>query len=60
MDRSPAHEGRTLPHPEESLFDQGLAFDLGTLMDRRRALKLMGAVTAGSRAASRSRWRSRC
>jgi protocatechuate 3,4-dioxygenase beta subunit len=27
--------------PDEPIFDQGLAFDLDTLLDRRRALKLM-------------------
>src|SRR5947209_4143605 len=35
-------EGRSLANPAESLFDQGLAFDFETLMDRRRVLKLIG------------------
>ena len=35
-------EGRPLANPSESLFDQGLAFDFETLMDRRRVLKLIG------------------
>jgi protocatechuate 3,4-dioxygenase beta subunit len=47
MDHPPTYQGRPLPHPDESVFDQGLAFDLATLIDRRRALKLMGAVTVG-------------
>jgi protocatechuate 3,4-dioxygenase beta subunit len=36
------YEGRPLANPDEHLFDQGLAFDLETLIDRRRMLKLMG------------------
>ena len=35
-------EGRPLANPNESLFDQGLAFDFETLMDRRHVLKLIG------------------
>jgi protocatechuate 3,4-dioxygenase beta subunit len=35
-------EPRTLHYPDEPIFDQGLAFDLETLMDRRRAMKLLG------------------
>jgi hypothetical protein len=38
----PMYEGRPLPRPGEEIFDQGLAFDLGTLLDRRRMLKLIG------------------
>ena len=35
--------GRTLTNPNEEIFDQGLAFDLETLMiDRRQAMKLLG------------------
>ena len=37
--------GRELAYPDEPIFDQGLAFDLTTLMDRRRVIKLLG--TAG-------------
>ena len=33
---------RPLPHPDEPIFDQGLAFDLETLLDRRRMLTLLG------------------
>ena len=38
----PLYEGRPLANPDEDIFDQGLAFDLETLIDRRRMLKLMG------------------
>jgi protocatechuate 3,4-dioxygenase beta subunit len=42
-------EGRLLPHPEEPVFDQGLAFDIETLLSRRQVLRAMGfgAVGAG-------------
>ena len=36
------YEGRPLADPDEDIFDQGLAFDLETLIDRRRMLKLIG------------------
>ncbi|MEV8158342.1 3,4-dioxygenase subunit beta [Kocuria salsicia] len=39
----PTFEGRPLDRPEEDVEDQGLAFDLGTLIDRRRALGIFGA-----------------
>ena len=35
-------EGRPLPDPTEPAWDQGLAFDVETLLDRRQALKLFG------------------
>ena len=35
-------EGRPLANPNEDIFDQGLAFDLETMLDRRRLLKLVG------------------
>jgi protocatechuate 3,4-dioxygenase beta subunit len=40
---------RELHDPNESIFDQGLAFDLTTLMDRRQVIKLIGSagVAAG-------------
>src|SRR5437773_6684108 len=41
-------EGRPLANPHESLFDQGLAFDFETLMDRRRVLKLIGYSGLGA------------
>jgi len=36
-------EGRPLHHPEEDVEDQGLAFDVGTLVSRRGALGMLGA-----------------
>jgi protocatechuate 3,4-dioxygenase beta subunit len=43
------YEGRVLPRPEEELVDQGLGFDVGTLLSRRRLLGLfgIGAATVG-------------
>ncbi|MEU3658208.1 intradiol ring-cleavage dioxygenase [Streptomyces sp. NPDC032940] len=41
---APAYQGRLLPNPEEEVVDQGLAFDLGTLCSRRRALSVLGGV----------------
>jgi protocatechuate 3,4-dioxygenase beta subunit len=38
----PMYQGRPLANPDEDIFDQGLAFDLETHLDRRRMLKLMG------------------
>ena len=45
----PTFEGRLLPHPDEPVFDQGLAFDVETLLSRRQVLRAMGygAVGAG-------------
>ncbi len=40
--RAPSFEGRPLANPAEDIYDQGLAFDVETLLDRRRMLKLMG------------------
>ena len=40
--RPATYEGRPLANPDEDIFDQGLAFDLETLLDRRRLLQLMG------------------
>ncbi len=37
-----------LPRPDEELVDQGLAFDLGTLLERRRALQVLGLGLAGA------------
>jgi hypothetical protein len=48
MDRPPSWQGRPLPDPDEPVFDQGLAFDVQTIMDRRRALKLIGVATVGA------------
>jgi protocatechuate 3,4-dioxygenase beta subunit len=38
----PTYRGRPLPRPDEDIFDQGLAFDLETMLDRRQLLKLIG------------------
>jgi protocatechuate 3,4-dioxygenase beta subunit len=35
-------------HPHDDLHDRGLAFDLATLMERRRVLGLLGATGAGA------------
>lgn len=40
--RTACFEGRPLAKPEEEVFDQGLAFDLETMLDRRKLLKLAG------------------
>ena len=55
MDRAPheaptgTYEGRPLPRPHDEVVDQGLAFDLGTLLSRRRMLGFLGlgAATVG-------------
>jgi len=49
QDPTPTYEGRPLPRPEEELVDQGLAFDVGTLLSRRRLLGVLGlgAATVG-------------
>jgi protocatechuate 3,4-dioxygenase beta subunit len=46
---APAFEGRPLPRPDDELVDQGLAFDVGTLLSRRTVLRFLGigAATAG-------------
>jgi protocatechuate 3,4-dioxygenase beta subunit len=46
---APTYEGRALPRPEEEVVDQGLGFDIGTLLNRRRMLRVLGigAATAG-------------
>ena len=42
------YEGRPLANPDEDIYDQGLAFDLETLVDRRRVLKLLGLTGLGA------------
>jgi protocatechuate 3,4-dioxygenase beta subunit len=47
-----SYQGRQLPLPEEEVVDQGLGFDVGTMVSRRRVLGLFGvgagvAVLAG-------------
>ena len=44
---SPTYQGRPLPRPDEELVDQGLAFDVATLMSRRRVLGVLGLGAAG-------------
>jgi protocatechuate 3,4-dioxygenase beta subunit len=39
----PAYEGRLLDRPDDEVVDQGVAFDIRTLMSRRRVLSLFGA-----------------
>jgi protocatechuate 3,4-dioxygenase beta subunit len=43
----PAYQGRLLARADEEVVDQGVSFDLGTLMSRRRALGL-GMLGAGA------------
>jgi protocatechuate 3,4-dioxygenase beta subunit len=38
----PTYEGRPLPHPDEPVVDQGLAFDVETLLSRRQVIRAMG------------------
>ncbi|MET0978758.1 MAG: 3,4-dioxygenase subunit beta, partial [Paeniglutamicibacter terrestris] len=38
----PSYRGRALPRPDEDLEDQGLGFDVQTLLGRRTALKAFG------------------
>lgn len=48
----PTFEGRPLHHPDEPVFDQGLAFDVETLVNRREALKVFGNYSMYSQAAA--------
>ncbi|MEV4641510.1 3,4-dioxygenase subunit beta [Actinoplanes sp. NPDC049548] len=50
----PTYEGRPLARPDEELTDQGLGFDLGTLLGRRQVLRALGlgAATLGLAACS--------
>ena len=45
----PSYEGRPLVRPDDEVVDQGLGFDVGTLMNRRRMLRTLGfgVVTIG-------------
>jgi len=40
------YEGRQLPRPDEELVDQGLRFDVDTLLNRRRMLAFLGLGAA--------------
>jgi protocatechuate 3,4-dioxygenase beta subunit len=46
---APRYEGRPLPRPDEEIQDQGLGFDVDTLLGRRRMLRAfgLGAVALG-------------
>lgn len=46
MSHFPAYQGRRLPRPDEEVVDQGLAFDMGTLLGRRRMLRVLGVGAA--------------
>ncbi|GAA1641726.1 intradiol ring-cleavage dioxygenase [Saccharothrix algeriensis] len=46
--RQPAYEGRPLARPQEEVFDQGLGFDIGTLLGRRQLLRGLGLGIAGA------------
>jgi protocatechuate 3,4-dioxygenase beta subunit len=42
------YEGRPLPRPQDEVVDQGLGFDVQTLLSRRRALRFLGLGAAGA------------
>ena len=44
---APTYRGRPLARPEEDVEDQGAGFDIATLLDRRRALGILGLGAAG-------------
>ncbi|MGK5115018.1 MULTISPECIES: intradiol ring-cleavage dioxygenase [unclassified Geodermatophilus] len=46
--REATYEGRPLPRPEDEVVDQGLGFDVGTLLTRRRLLAVLGLGAAGA------------
>ncbi|MBM7415457.1 MULTISPECIES: intradiol ring-cleavage dioxygenase [Nocardiaceae] len=39
----PTYDGRPLPRPDEDVVDQGVGFDVATLVTRRRVLSVVGA-----------------
>ncbi|MFT3833170.1 MAG: intradiol ring-cleavage dioxygenase [Micropruina sp.] len=43
----PSYQGRPLAHPDEELVDQGLQFDIGTMLSRRRIFGLAGVGALG-------------
>ena len=47
-DPAPTFEGRVLPDPTEPAWDQGLAFDVETLIARRRVLQGLGLGILGA------------
>jgi protocatechuate 3,4-dioxygenase beta subunit len=46
--RTATYQGRPLQRPDEELVDQGLAFDVGTLLSRRRLLGVLGLGAASA------------
>ncbi|WP_328292865.1 3,4-dioxygenase subunit beta [Kineococcus sp. NBC_00420] len=44
----PEFEGRTLPRPQDDLDEQGLGFDVVTVLTRRRALGVLGLGLSGT------------
>jgi hypothetical protein len=46
-ERARTYQGRPLPRPDEELVDQGLGFDVATLLTRRQALRAFGLGAAG-------------
>jgi protocatechuate 3,4-dioxygenase beta subunit len=44
----PSYEGRPLVRPDEEVVDQGLGFDITTLMSRRRMLRALGLGAAAA------------
>jgi protocatechuate 3,4-dioxygenase beta subunit len=47
MKQPPTYEGRPLAKPDEEIFDQGLGFDLGTMLGRRNVLRAFGLGVVG-------------
>jgi protocatechuate 3,4-dioxygenase beta subunit len=45
-DRVPTYEGRPLARPEGEIVDQGLGFDVTTLLSRRQTLRVLGLGAA--------------
>lgn len=45
---APTYFGRPLADPDEPIFDQGLAFDVSTLLGRRQVLKAMSLAGIGA------------
>jgi protocatechuate 3,4-dioxygenase beta subunit len=43
---APTYQGRPLPRPDEELVDQGLGFDVATLLTRRQALRAFSLSAA--------------
>jgi len=44
---TPTYEGRPLVRPDEEVVDQGLGFDVATLIGRRRMLRVLGLGAVG-------------